>query len=1349
MVCRSTPGNSAMTTLARINSGLNDVQVLSLFHEIRADAPRTAEAPSNHERDGFLGRVGATVVEAPNLSASRRSSLVTRLQSARAVPVDGRTYYAWATISSRAAMAAEAMNAHYAEISRLHECSPENVRAAFDVLVARDHRINGNQPEAPEHIGFSTDNLPRDRRTRYALAMLYRNGPGVIRGPRTLAAGYQRVLEDSENRALTADSDPAHHCPDCGQFAGRDHACPPDAAIDAAATLSTQGLVAAADNATSTAPEPNPAETTVYDVALPLDANGNPRLRTHGDYVAAARDAVVPTPVGWTTLDGGTTRETVEEALNVSIDVLRREDTIAIIGAHLGATDARRWLRDTAAEVVYQSEPGAYRRADATGMYTTFEHAALAAWNDHLAANRCPGCGQYAAADHTCPTPLTPDTPTRLRTAEEYRNAAEDRIEPLGGSLFRTPGGLVTANRAEAASRAETDMRVDDLRTIIANDHPDGLGINRIIRNLRSQITNPHGNDFTDSLGGVHPTEEHALLAQYRINQAILAALDAPTSPPAAETPPDDAFLYASPPTPTVTGEALDAAEAFYASHCMDCGQYLSSDTVHICEMTPTVAFPEANRPAPATVVTAARRDLQPASTYDLQARNNVGYPNGSDGTYYTSAGRRRGSQHAAVTDEARDLRQRALARCLRSYLTEDETLDFREYAATQISTADGGFQAPGRPVFPTREHAEMDLFWSQTTFPAGNRCEHCGQFAAADHVCAPAADVSTPAEAQAAHEEALADLRARLTGEPDFADPHDPVTPDACAEEIRVYGNCSHGGGFPGAPTDDDLEAADAAPPQPARRVVPRRPAATNSTTRQRTPLRTYPGPLGSVRMTNLSQIRADLRRDQHITLNDVQISISETDPDTGTTRSAVVTGSITATDSGRRRTAYRDRVTVEPAAERSLRCTCPDYRARYDCIHVRQATEQVQAILNSREPVAVAPAAAVANAAAGLRDEFDASLAAQQQARATFAATENGPSYAEDMDAFQTSWDAARTHFESGATSLPYLTENATGGLGARGTGRSFGIEIEVDFPDSVDYTEKEAVAREIYEAGLSRTPHVQGWHYIGRAGGGYTDAANNWSVEFDRSVDGMDGRRGCEIVSPILYDEPHTWENLKKVCDIVEAHGGKVTPRTGLHINVGAADFDHTVENHNRLLGLANGFEDVIVRTAHNPASGARHRGRDYCRPMDVPASGYRSISQAQRSIDPQSPDQRSHRAMINLDHVPAEGQPVTSSTRVEVRIFDGSVDPGRIQANVKLSLGLVNAAARGADVPATPERAGTHRTANRGETGRPRRLRGEDWQRDTESFRRFADTLFSRAEDKAQLTYLFAASRWQAR
>ena len=88
MVCRSTPGNSALTTYARAVSGLHDVQVLSLFHEIRSEIPRTDRSMADpDEVEASLEATYAAVGDRDGqavFSDARRASIRERLRSASA-----------------------------------------------------------------------------------------------------------------------------------------------------------------------------------------------------------------------------------------------------------------------------------------------------------------------------------------------------------------------------------------------------------------------------------------------------------------------------------------------------------------------------------------------------------------------------------------------------------------------------------------------------------------------------------------------------------------------------------------------------------------------------------------------------------------------------------------------------------------------------------------------------------------------------------------------------------------------------------------------------------------------------------------------------------------------------------------------------------------------------------------------------------------------------------------------------------------------------------------------------------------------------------------------------------------
>ena len=80
----------------------------------------------------------------------------------------------------------------------------------------------------------------------------------------------------------------------------------------------------------------------------------------------------------------------------------------------------------------------------------------------------------------------------------------------------------------------------------------------------------------------------------------------------------------------------------------------------------------------------------------------------------------------------------------------------------------------------------------------------------------------------------------------------------------------------------------------------------------------------------------------------------------------------------------------------------------------------------------------------AAPLAAEHEASEAAR---RAAEAGEGEGSRWEEDHAAFQAAYRAAQERRRRGEAAVPFMTENATGGLGARDGGRSFGVEMEFD--------------------------------------------------------------------------------------------------------------------------------------------------------------------------------------------------------------------------------------------------------------------------------------------------------------
>ncbi|ATM24741.1 hypothetical protein SMD44_p10242 (plasmid) [Streptomyces alboflavus] len=359
----------------------------------------------------------------------------------------------------------------------------------------------------------------------------------------------------------------------------------------------------------------------------------------------------------------------------------------------------------------------------------------------------------------------------------------------------------------------------------------------------------------------------------------------------------------------------------------------------------------------------------------------------------------------------------------------------------------------------------------------------------------------------------------------------------------------------------------------------------------------------------------------------------------------------------------------------------------------------------------------------------EHQAAVALQEQARQQQPA-EEPVSYTENFDAFQRDFEAARERAERGEQVIPYMTENATGGLGAREGGRGFGVEIEFDIEPGVDRQQAiQSIARGLREAGLTRTARQYGYH--SQQSAGYTDAPDGWRLESDCTVAG-------ELVSPIMYDEPQTWQNLAAACEVIQRNGGRASVRTGGHVHVGMHDFDHDVANHNRLMHTFAQHEDVLYRLAQNPAAeGQRHRGTRWCTPNQVPSDGYQSVHSVRAW----------HGHAVNLEGAMRGGQ----SAHGEFRLWDGSLNPAVIQTQIKLSLGMAAAAVRQDTAPSGPRMSlGSHREQrSQAGLGQRRRLSGDDWRTNTADFRQMIDTLYQRPEDMAQATALYQQTRWQRR
>jgi Putative amidoligase enzyme len=409
---------------------------------------------------------------------------------------------------------------------------------------------------------------------------------------------------------------------------------------------------------------------------------------------------------------------------------------------------------------------------------------------------------------------------------------------------------------------------------------------------------------------------------------------------------------------------------------------------------------------------------------------------------------------------------------------------------------------------------------------------------------------------------------------------------------------------------------------------------------------------------------------------------------------------------------------------------CTCDDdvrFTGRW-CRHVEATTAAFHGLLEDRAAAQRARTTALATLAAERRGVVDAAAAARDR-WVVLARTTPGVSYLEQPAAFAQAVADAQQRLAHGRQPIPYHLEDATGGLAARDGGRPFGVELEFEIPygrRGLNVGEElRAIGQDLHAAGLTQTPTRLAYHAGYEI---YSSAPNGWRFEGDESVHG-------ELVSPLLWDGPRTWQDLERVCAIIRRHGGVPTRQTGSHVHVGAGDYGTDPACHIRLLRLCKQHEDVLFRLAQNPAAAA-HRGRGFCEPNPDPADGYASVAAVRAS--------HTRPAAINLGGM--HGLP---TDHVELRLWDGTLDPAVIQAQVNVSLAAVAAARRGVDLASPSEPIGSHRGRGTHDLrpASPASAGWPAWVDATASCRRLADLLFHREQDKAQLAALFAVTTWQ--
>ncbi len=393
---------------------------------------------------------------------------------------------------------------------------------------------------------------------------------------------------------------------------------------------------------------------------------------------------------------------------------------------------------------------------------------------------------------------------------------------------------------------------------------------------------------------------------------------------------------------------------------------------------------------------------------------------------------------------------------------------------------------------------------------------------------------------------------------------------------------------------------------------------------------------------------------------------------------------------------------------------CTCMDHRIRQrECRHIRAVNEAL-GIANSSQP-----------------DNFERQIN-------TINVSSEIPNLAalDALELYEPVTDIQDDNFyltdlsdeefqellaEATRENLTYSYENVLNGSQA-----TFGVEIEQVGGNN------EAIARELKQLSLNGSGRVLG--YVESHSRIPPVDRDKWRVTLDSTVSG-------EIVSPILTDTPETWRQLKIVCEVIKRHGGTVNMRCGGHVHVGVNILDNSKHRWRRYKKLITGFENILYRLSTNSEL-PTHRGTRWATPV---ANSYRSISDNSINIDEAGGQDAlrniarrfnlyGHASGVSTNNV-ADG----SKPTIEFRTFNGSLDPAQIQNNIRIAVGILEAAK-------------TAQISNESSSKRGNLLKNHTYNErpsstDHNQIKRFLDIVFTRKKDKTLCLGAYSQSHWQ--
>ena len=179
-------------------------------------------------------------------------------------------------------------------------------------------------------------------------------------------------------------------------------------------------------------------------------------------------------------------------------------------------------------------------------------------------------------------------------------------------------------------------------------------------------------------------------------------------------------------------------------------------------------------------------------------------------------------------------------------------------------------------------------------------------------------------------------------------------------------------------------------------------------------------------------------------------------------------------------------------------------------------------------------------------------------------------------------------------------------------------------------------------------------------------------DWRTKHDGSLN-----NGAEINSPILRDTKASWENLNKVCSIVEPLAS-IDAKSGGHIHIGTQTLGNNRDSWLNFIKMWSVYENVIFRFVYGEFLTARPSMLDYAEPMTKDFwRDYETLKADHASLDAII-SKISHKRYqaVNFNNVSKNNcNNFGTKNTIEFRCPNGSIDPAIWQNNVNLFVNIL--------------------------------------------------------------------------